>query len=99
MATSRYANTPKLVVDGVTTYGTWVAPSWMEQRPEAGKIGKFTVTSEFESRPHLIAGAIYNDQTLDWVLLAFNRVDNPFGWPRAGLVIEYPAEDIVFPEL
>lgn len=99
MATSRYANTPKIIVDGVTTYGTWVAPSWVKTRPVASKIGRITVSSQYEGRPHLLADALYGDSTLDWVLLAFNKVDNPFGWPRAGLVIEYPSEEILFPEL
>jgi hypothetical protein len=99
MAVNRYNNTPFIIVDGNKTRGSWSQPSWLKSRPEPKNIGRLVVSSQYEGRPDLIAKLIYNNSELDWVLLAFNNVDNPFGWPRTGLVIEYPSENLVFPEL
>lgn len=96
---SRFKNTPEIVVDGKVTYGRWVPPSFIRERPDDSVINRFKVTTETEGRPDEISYAVYGTSRLDWVIIAFNDIHNPMGWPKAGDIIEYPDESIVFPEI
>lgn len=96
---SRYRKSQLTLVDGVVTVGSWQRPTWAVTRPDAQKIHKYKVPSNYEGRPDLIALELYNSDRLDWVLLAFNNVIDVFGWPKAGTVLEYPDESVVFPTL
>jgi hypothetical protein len=96
---SRFRRQAPISVDGVETMGKWAEPSWLKTRPDQSQIGSYLVDNSTEYKPHLIAEQVYGDSTMDWVLIAFNRVRDPFTWPRSGTLIEYPAESLVFQEL
>lgn len=96
---SRFKKTPPTIVDGKETYGRWVDFQFLRERPDEEFIKVFQVTNPVEGRPDLISQAVYGTPLLDWVLIAFNKVRDPFNWPRAGEAIEYPADVIVLPEL
>lgn len=95
----RYRKTPFVIMNGERTIGKWKRPSWLNKRPASADIGRIVVPSQYEGRPDLLANYLYSNSELDWVLLSFNNVDNPFGWPRTGTTVEYPSEYVVFPEL
>lgn len=96
---SRFKTTNVVTHKGALTYGAWNRPSWLIQRPNDNQIGKHVVLPSQEGRPGIIARSIYGSQYLYWVLLAFNDVQNPMGWPKAGVVIEYPIPELVLPTL
>lgn len=96
---SRFKRTPPTIVEGRETYGRWIEPKFLKERPNEEFIRTFQVTSALEGRPDLISTLVYNTPLLDWVLIAFNKVRDPLNWPRAGGVIEYPVDTIVLPEL
>jgi hypothetical protein len=98
---SRFAqSTPILTRSGEPTYG--IAKKYNFQTKSnlsEDQIGSFTVTADFTKRPWKIAEEIYGNADLMWVLITFNRVMNPFGWPRLGQIIEYPKPSVVAAEL
>lgn len=96
---SRFSSTDRIRFKGRETYGRWPSYSFLKQRPPDNLIRTFRVTSAVEGRPDLIAYQVYGISTLDWVLIAFNKVIEPLNWPSAGTTIEYPLESIVVPEV
>jgi hypothetical protein len=96
---SRFGKTELTTFNGREVFGRWKPLRLLTERPSDEFIGIFQVTSALEGKPHNISHAIYGTSLLDWVLIAFNGVRDPFGWPRAGDAIEYPLEEILFPEL
>jgi hypothetical protein len=96
---SRFRQTELIIIDGKETYGRWRPLSIFIDRPSDDNIKVFEVTSALEGRPDLISHAVYGTPLLDWVLLAFNKVRDPLGWPAVGDLIEYPVESTIFPLL
>ena len=96
---SRFSRTAPTIIDGKETYGRWVQPSFLLNRPSDENIGIFRVTNALEGRPDLISNQVYGTPLLDWVLIAFNGVRDPLNWPRAGDSIEYPLDTVVLPTL
>lgn len=96
---SRFKKTAQLIVDGKETFGRWVEPSFLKERPADEDIRVFRVTSQLEGRPDLISHQVYGTSQLDWVLIAFNGVRNALNWPMAGDVIEYPSDNVVLPQI
>jgi Base plate wedge protein 53 len=96
---SRFKNTERVINDGHETFGRWVPPLFISNRPDEHLIGVYKVTSQTEGRPDLIAHAIYGNSEFYWVLLAFNKVYDTLNWPRAGDLIEYPLDTVVLSEL
>lgn len=104
---SRFNSTPEIIIDGNETFGVWVEPSWIREKPDDSKISVFRVTNIFEGRPDLISENLYGTPKLAWVLIAFNarynRTDpdsrRALNWPKAGVNILYPIDSIVFPEI
>ena len=94
---SRFFQTGETIIDGNETFGVWNPPLFLKIRPEEDKIARFRVTSQTEGRPDTIANRIYGTPLLDWVLISFNKVRDPLNWPKAGDIIEYPIDSIVFP--
>lgn len=99
MSFSRYNLTEKTIYNGQDTYGLWKQHSFLTATLSDDQIGTFVVTSNYEGKPALIAYEIYRESLLDWVLLAFNDVRDPFTWPKTGTIVKYPIESLVFPEL
>ena len=98
-AHSMYHQTDPIVVDGITTIGSWNRPSWMITRPDSKYIHRYMVPGGQSGRPDLISQTIYNVDDLDWVIIMFNNIQDVFGWPKTGEVIEFVDESIVFPSL
>ena len=96
---SRFRRQQSISVDGVETIGRWKEPRWLTEPLEPKLVSLFHVTNEYEGRPDRIATLIYGDSTMDWVLLAFNRVRETLNWPRTGDVIRYPDGSVVFQEM
>jgi len=96
---SRFSKTQVVFVEGNETFGRWVPYSFLEQRPAEEDIGVFQVTTATEGRPDLISNALYGTPLLDWVLIAFNNATEVLNWPRTGDNIEYPLQNVVFPEI
>lgn len=96
---SRLKQTTPIIVDGKETYGRWKPFDFIVNRPSEENIRVFQVTNALEGRPDLIAYSVYGTPLLDWVLIAFNGVRDPFGWPRAGEMVEYPLDTVVLPQL
>lgn len=99
MNIDRYSKTPKIIEDGVETYGMWRSPKWLQDRPTPDKESRLIVQNNLEGRPDLIASAIYGSPTLFWVLIAYNNVTDVFGWPKAGDVVKYPPITYVLNDL
>lgn len=96
---SRFFQTDEVIVEGKETVGVWNPPDFIKKRPEDDKIGRFRVTTQTEGRPDMIANEIYGTPKLQWVLISFNKIRDPLNWPRAGDTIEYPVEEVVFPQV
>lgn len=98
---SRFAkSSPIFTRSGEPTYG--IAKKYKFQTKSNlsdDQVGSFTVTADFVKRPWVIADEIYGNPDLMWVLITFNGVMNPFGWPRLGQIIEYPKPSVVAAEL
>lgn len=100
---SRYANTPSIMFDSqigvVETLGSWVSPSFINTQLPDSSIGMYVVNNSEESSPHLISNTLYGTQSYDWILIAFNKVTDVIGWPKAGTVIKYPLPQVIYREL
>jgi hypothetical protein len=96
---SRFSKTPKVSVDGKETYGQWKPHSFLTQDLDSKYIRAFKVTSATEGRPDKIAKVLYGTSLLSWVLLAYNNVTEPFGWPKSGTIIQYPIDEVVLPQI
>jgi hypothetical protein len=96
---SRFAKTEKVIVDGHDTYGRWSSYSFLTEQLASNEIGSYRVGPATENRPDMISNAIYGTPLLDWVLIAFNNVTDVLNWPKSGMIIKYPAEAIVMPEI
>ncbi len=102
---SRFRLSEPIIYDGVETFGIFVKPSWLIQKPSDEFIGTFKISNIIEGRPDLVANQIYGTPLLDWVLISFNAAyyDNGardvLNWPRANALIMYPVDSIVFPSL
>ena len=99
MTYSRFSRTEKITYDGEITYGRWKPYKFLTEAIPQSSIGVFVVTAENAGRPDLIANSIYGISQLDWVLLAFNNIREPFNWPKVGELIRYPVDSIVLQEV
>jgi hypothetical protein len=99
MSYSRFLKTDTIEYKGVITYGRWKRFEFLSNELPEDLIGLFTVSTITAGRPDLISDAVYDTTKFDWVLLAFNGVREPFGWPVAGDLVRYPIERIVAQEL
>jgi len=98
---SRFAlSTPVLTRDGKETFGIAKKFRFMDRKNLADEeILPFVVTHEFVNRPDKIANEIYQNEDLQFIIVLFNRAENPFQWPPLGLVLEYPIQSRVFAEI
>ena len=103
---SRLRNATKVFYSGNVTYGYWKKYPWLAEKPEQQYIQRYKVQNAQEGRPDLIAGLVYDNPQLDWVLIAYNAIivgdleaQSALNWPKAGKIIEYPSNRIVTPSL
>ena len=99
--TSRFSlSDPILTRDGDPTFGIPAKFRFLDRkRLDDEDIITKVVEFEFVGRPDLLAEDIYRDQDLHWILILFNRVENPLNWPKNGQVIEYPSPSAVAAEI
>lgn len=103
---SRFAlSTPTRTPEGKETFGLQTKHSFLNRRNlRDSDIRQITITSELAGRPTKIAETVYQGRSdLDWVIIQFNGVENPFQyprqWPEINQTIEYPAPRVVFAEV
>lgn len=99
--TSRFRlSEPILTRDGESTFGIAKKYRFMDRSKLSNlDIRPITVPASFAGRPDLLAETIYGDAELHWILIIFNRVENPFNWPLTGQIIEVPSPSVVSAEL
>lgn len=101
---SRFGNTPSVVYDHPTMgmveiFGTWQKPSVLTRVVPDDQITRYVVRKEREGRPDLIANEVYGVSELDWVIIAYNKANQVFNWPKAGDVIKIPSSSFISAEL
>ena len=92
----RFGQTDPVLFDGEETYGRWNSPLTDAIYTNYGLL---VVEAQYEGRPDLIANQLYNDPSLDWMLIAVNNATDALNWPRAGDTIKVPSPSIVTSEL
>jgi len=103
-ADSRFSESePILTRDGKETFGIRKKFDFEDRKNLAeGEIKRRTATIEEAGKPWLFSKNIYGRVDLDWIIIAFNRIENPLSyerWPRVGELVEYPSPLAVFAEL
>lgn len=98
---SRFKRTEAILTpEGLETFGLLTKFRFLiRENLDTNQIQRLVVSSEQEGRVDILATAIYGDPRLHWVLILFNNIENPFGWPKNGQIIEFPDPTIVLPEL
>lgn len=96
---------PILTRNGQETFGRMTKFEFLDRDnlPD-DQIGQMTVDANTAGRPEKVAAAVYDGRVdLDWVIVFFNHVENPFqypgNWPVIGQIVEYPIASIVLPEV
>lgn len=93
-------STPILTRNGEETFGIMTKFRFMDRNNlDEGQILTRVTPSAVVGRPDLMAEMIYGDASLHWILIFFNRVENPFGWPKNQQVIEFPSPTVVNAEI
>lgn len=97
-STSRFGGQDSIIVDGVETFGRWVRPRFFDELQD-DQIITLKVTTNDVGRPDLIAARFYGTPLLEWVIVMFNRPQEPMGWPLSNDVISFPIAQVVLSEL
>lgn len=79
---------------GVTTVKDGFHKSW-DRKIFATDISDFKYTIEivYNNRPDKLAKAIYGDESLDWFILQYNNIIDPFGEFVTDAVIYLPTKE------
>jgi hypothetical protein len=56
---------------------------------------KWTVESDYEGRPDMIANKFYRTPYYEWIVVFANRPKNPLNWPKTGDIIKIPSDQFV----
>jgi len=96
---SRLQFASSVIVNGVETFGRWAQPSFLADDFDPALTDSFLVTNDTNGRPDRIAGKVYGDPFLDWVIIGFNKPREVLNWPRSGQIIRYPIASAVLPQL
>ena len=93
-------STPILTRNGDKTFGVMKKFKFMDRTNlDETDIKRYVVQPNRSGRPDLIANDIYSDSNLFWILIFFNKVENPLSWPTNGEIIEYPRLNAISVEL
>jgi len=91
---------PILTIDNQETFGLMKKFRFLDRESlEEDEIEKIFIDGTRVGRPDLIALDLYESSIHFWILLMFNNVMDPFGWPKNQTVIEAPIRSVVFREL
>lgn len=88
-------STPILTADGKETFGVMTKFDFLK----TDRYRTITINSYYAHRPDLIADDVYGSPSFYWVVIIFNKVRDPFQWPKIGDVIRLPVNSVVLPEL
>ena len=93
-----------LTNDGKETWGLMKRFYFLDRNNlEDNEIDRIVIDSTLSGRPDKIADEVYGRIDLDWVILMFNNVENPFeypnGWPSVSETVEYPTPIVVLAEV
>lgn len=93
---SRFFQTEPIVKDDIETFGLWKRPDFLKLE-ELGEDDLITIIidSNLAGRPDQISLMQYGTPFLEWVVIMFNRPQNPLGWPRLGSIIKIPRKSLV----
>lgn len=93
--TSRFRKTPLIKTrDGKDTYGRVVGFDALRNL-NIEDFTWYTVQSQFNGRPDLIAANNYGDPQLEWVLVLANKPFNTINWPATGERIKIPRNTFI----
>jgi hypothetical protein len=98
---SRFAiSDPVLTRDGDPTFGIAKKYRFLDRNNLGDEDLRTTVVNVDQAgKLDVLARDIYGNIDLKWIFIIFNAVENPFGYPQLGQVIEYPSPTVVFAEL
>lgn len=86
--------------DGKETYGLMKKYKFLDTTNiPTDQIIRVIVDGKTAGKPNIIALNLYSSEMHYWVLLMFNNVIDPFGWPKNGSVVLAPPRDMVLAEL
>ena len=86
---------PVLTRDGKETFGVMTKFDFLSTE----NYSTLVINSYYAHRPDLIADKYYGSPSYFWVIIMFNKIRNPFQWPKIGDVIRVPVNNVVVPEL
>jgi len=93
---SRFSGTQIVTKDGHVTFGLWTRPSFVDESLlDDDDVLEIAIDQDLAGRPDLIAQQQYGTPLLAWVVVMFNRPQNPLGWPLTGTTIRLPAASLV----
>lgn len=94
---SRFNETDTVVRDGKVSYGLWARYDFLDpNKLNEEDILTINVDQVTAGRPDLIAVEYYETALLEWVVVMFNRPQDPLNWPMAASVIRIPTKAAVF---
>jgi hypothetical protein len=84
------------VRDGKVSYGLWKRYDFLdENKLNEDEILTINIDQSTAGRPDVIAEEYYESPLLEWVVVMFNRPQDPINWPVAGSVIRIPTRGAV----
>ena len=100
-STSRFQDSqPILTREGDPTYGIAKKFRFLDKNNlNDDEIGVIVIDADNAGRPDRLADELYGNSMLHWILIMFNKVDNPLNWPLNGQVVEYPLQETVSAEI
>lgn len=98
---SRFKNTDLILTrDGEPTYGYMNKFNFLKKdKLNKEDIILIEIKNDRSGKPDLISNDLYKSPIFFWILLLFNNVKQPFGWPKTSTTIEAPSPSVVFREL
>ncbi len=96
---SRFYLTPNVIFGEREMPGHWIRPRLLSRELEETEVFYYQVTNATAGRPADIAGEVYGNTLLDWLIIAVCGATEVFGWPPAGRLLRLPKRDLVFGEL
>ena len=98
---SRFKLTEQIIdINGNETFGIMKKYDFLQRdKLDKDDIKKIFIEGTRVGRPDLIALDLYGSSIYYWVLMLFNNVVDPFGWPQNQTLIEAPSSSVVFTEI
>jgi hypothetical protein len=102
---SRFQETRPIITDSpyggrIETFGLWKEPTFLTKflDPQLDLI-HIRVDGSRVGRPDLIANDVYGSPSYYWVLIAYNKPKDLFGWPQINTIVLAPNPQLVLGNL